>query len=377
MYIWLHKNNTMRNVPISCLEDFISTIKVSLTECPQDHVRFYRGQHVNKQPIPCAFRNEKFMNNESEIFNEIVNKKPEEFAKCKCTFDYLVKMQHYGIPTRLLDITSNPLVALYFACSGETIDPSIYIFDIPKSSIKNYSSDTVTILSVLARYDEHSKQKLLSYIAEMDRLKDLIVNHIIERWEFILYIDKLSPYRKKKEEITNQAEAILHLITISKEYMAMPYQILDEYQYYKERIVNIITAVVHNLFFENLKEKDIKNTVKQKVDDEIWKIADNRLLHEIRQDKPYFKDSMHIETFSTIYCVKPRLENPRIIKQNGAFLIFPSNIAKLNNVVVDKIMINKNAVNDILNDLDMLDINNESLFNEMEIVCNSIKMRYQ
>lgn len=41
---------------------------------------------------------------------------PRVFDRCMQPIDLLACLQHYGIPTRLLDVTSNALSALYFAC---------------------------------------------------------------------------------------------------------------------------------------------------------------------------------------------------------------------------------------------------------------------
>lgn len=44
----------------------------------------------------------------------------------------LFYMQHYGVPTRLLDWSANPLIALYFALSNDTVspeNPAVWVLD--------------------------------------------------------------------------------------------------------------------------------------------------------------------------------------------------------------------------------------------------------
>lgn len=73
----------------------------------EDVLFFYRGHASTKYGLnPSIFRNNHIFS-EDKLFKDIITRCPIDFAECGCTFEKLVKMQHYSLPTRLLDITSN------------------------------------------------------------------------------------------------------------------------------------------------------------------------------------------------------------------------------------------------------------------------------
>lgn len=213
----MDKNNTINN-----LTEFIQKIS-ELNKSTNNYIstsvsslNLYRGQANSSWEIEPKLYRENLFSKEGVLITEFIRVSPNDFHNYDY-FDQLVKMQHYGLPTRLLDTTQNPLVALFFACYDENqkdADGSVYFF--PQLHSYNHNNGFVSLIlkyifefSELPLNLERFKEVVLNdpkiysaYTAKIDTT-DLIL-HLLSNVPFLAVIPKLNNPR-----ILNQDGAFL------------------------------------------------------------------------------------------------------------------------------------------------------------------------
>lgn len=214
----------------NCLPNYIAKIKEKVTELSSRHSTFlktapliaFRGESNDygaTKLMPSLFRDSSYIAKESHLFElfcdySIVDSKASNIEKA-------IETQHYASCSRMLDISFDVLVALYFACAHPgKCDGYVYVFTFPEhySPHSKYIEEFYT--NVLeGKHIAYSRNfKVFSHSFTNDRIK-------AQRGGFIFfpgrdfhpinscYYDRVLISKDHKEEILEDLETLFQITT--------------------------------------------------------------------------------------------------------------------------------------------------------------------
>ena len=178
--IYLYDKKRVHIHAIKSLEDFSSVLNVDTDK----NSLFFRGQSDSNYLFhPSIIRSSNILKNENNIYEESLARNPEEYLNIYQThLDILKKMQHYNVPTRLMDITDNLLVGVFFAIeSNDEKDGELIVLQEKKDDLKYTRSDSVTILCSLPPFSQKEKNEIFNLASSTKSPQQLNGNPIIKR----------------------------------------------------------------------------------------------------------------------------------------------------------------------------------------------------
>lgn len=135
---------TQKERVLAEIKDIQSYVKLVLENTKKEQC-VYRGHASKDWPLKSSIgRNEKYSKEleKSVFFQFKQNYYSYTTERPASDMDLLFLAQHYGLPTRLLDFTYNPMIALYFACESEPEkDGRVYVKSLGELSLMDADSN--------------------------------------------------------------------------------------------------------------------------------------------------------------------------------------------------------------------------------------------
>ena len=382
---------------------------------------YFRGENkIYRDRIPGIYRTNS--DNTSFKFPNLVSEGPHEYYydlfsefgwsfNSKKLFEQIVDAQHFGAVTSILDITSNPLAALFFAASGNYEDNGkIYIYTVKPKSIKRYFGHTISLMTYLNFVPNKYINEfilvfntLLEFIPLESLLGKSIFNREITLSEFLKELE--DSFNSSPEIDISINEGIKEFYTnpfIRQKIIALEKTYEQSTEIAKENIINFIKRISPNskqklklielLDFPIVGLKAYHDFLLKKISEIITGFLNK--LNDVSDlaDKYTFPYAI-FEDMQKSYIVYPSRLNERIKNQRGAFIIpgyFSTKELIINEIQTsikqsltksikekNRITVDANSKKQILNQLRQLGIDEGFIYPDIEHIAKTISEKYE
>lgn len=364
--------------------------------------------------IPKIFREASIDSNysgyidESRMINGALSELPGEFIGMSNNLEILLKLQHYGIPTRLIDISFSPFISSFFACSLNEKQQEdrrcgfVYVIDKSKLEVKTVFSDTVAIVSSISRLDNQTKKWLVESLKQYLLIKINIIRFYLTTVEYERFSKYCEEYPLNdnilKDSLTINMERFCSNFFENGYNPEIPYDEMNSVEFIEniDRIENFTVKslierlevmesvlLLYQLTMGAYGQIDISSLDSYQLHDQIYtakqrlkklfnrKPSVQQLLHEVRNFKPGFRDDLELEDLAKDYLIESLNSNDRIRNQQGGFILLGLQDNEEDYYVNQKIIIEKwkipnEYMSEIHNNLNNLNINGSFIYPDLE-----------
>lgn len=186
-----------------------------LSAIAQEENYVFRGYNKQEELLPAIIRDKKsFIDVEDELLHDF-EKYGSHYFHASTPIDFMSYAQHYGLPTRLLDFTYNPFIALAFALHGpksngnyvESKDKSYYYIRFAALE-ENLCIPYIPLNETFYRSEYFHAESLASKSIQcIDKVTDLFNDNLIGKNIITLtgINDKFENLKSKQQKITSKS----------------------------------------------------------------------------------------------------------------------------------------------------------------------------